>query len=169
MSSVYSSKENEVIELAAQEGHDADIPTNEGAVTDHHIHDKANSIINHPTTIPDKDIEKQAELSVSVASSARSVDEEKNVGDKSTEPSNEVWWDSEDDPQNPMNWSSFRKWGAIAVVSSITFLTPLASSIFAPGVPMVMDEFHSKSDLLSGFVVSVYVLGFAFGPLGLFY
>src|SRR5581483_7955293 len=106
----------------------------------------------------------QAEPSVSAASSTPSVDEEKNIGDNAAQSSNEVFWDSEDDPQNPMNWSSFRKWGAIAVVSAITFLTPLASSIFAPGVPMVMDEFHSKSDLLSGFVVSVYVLGFAFGP-----
>jgi hypothetical protein len=29
-----------------------------------------------------------------------------------------------------------------------------------------MREFHSTSELLEGFVVSVYVLGFAFGPLG---
>jgi MFS family permease len=28
-----------------------------------------------------------------------------------------------------------------------------------------MKEFNSKSELLEGFVVSVYVLGFAFGPL----
>jgi len=34
-----------------------------------------------------------------------------------------------------------------------------------PGVPQVMAEFHSNSELLEGFVVSVYVLGFAFGPL----
>jgi MFS family permease len=51
-------------------------------------------------------------------------------------------------------------------VAAITFLTPLGSSIFAPGVPAVMKEFNSDSELLSGFVLSVYVLGFAFGPLG---
>jgi MFS family permease len=48
----------------------------------------------------------------------------------------------------------------------VTFLTPLGSSIFAPAVPLVMDDFNSTNELLSGFVVSVYVLGFAFGPLG---
>lgn len=37
--------------------------------------------------------------------------------------------------------------------------------MFAPGVPLVMSEFNSTSELLSSFVVSVYLLGFAFGPL----
>ena len=37
--------------------------------------------------------------------------------------------------------------------------------MFAPGVPEVMTEFHSTNTTLAGFVVSVYVLGYAFGPL----
>ena len=37
--------------------------------------------------------------------------------------------------------------------------------MFAPGVPEVMAEFKSTSDTLATFVVSVFVLGFAFGPL----
>lgn len=53
---------------------------------------------------------------------------------------NIVFWDSPTDPQNPMNWSSFRKWGTIAVVSGITFLSPLGSSFIAPGVPEIMKE-----------------------------
>lgn len=47
----------------------------------------------------------------------------------------------------------------------LTSHRPLASSMFAPGVPEVMTEFHSSSTTLAGFVVSVYVLGYAFGPL----
>lgn len=46
-----------------------------------------------------------------------------------------------------------------------THCRPLASSMFAPGVPQVMEEFKSSSDTLATFVVSVYVLGFACGPL----
>jgi multidrug resistance protein len=42
---------------------------------------------------------------------------------------------------------------------------PLASSMFAPGVPLVMQEFETNSEMLATFVVSVFVLGFAFGPL----
>lgn len=37
--------------------------------------------------------------------------------------------------------------------------------MFAPGVPDVMREFHSTNIELGSFVVSVYVLGYAFGPL----
>ena len=37
--------------------------------------------------------------------------------------------------------------------------------MFAPGVPELMVEFGSASRTLASFVVSVYVLGFAFGPL----
>lgn len=76
-----------------------------------------------------------------------------------------VWWDGPDDPQNPMNWRDVKKWGTVTLVSAITFLTPLASSSFAPGVPKVMATFNSNDDMLEGFMLSVYVLGFAFGPL----
>lgn len=42
---------------------------------------------------------------------------------------------------------------------------PLASSMFAPGVPEVMREFRSDSTILASMVVSIYILGYAFGPL----
>jgi len=37
--------------------------------------------------------------------------------------------------------------------------------MFAPGVPQVMKDFHSDSATLATFVVSIYILGFTFGPL----
>ncbi|KAF2797061.1 MFS general substrate transporter [Melanomma pulvis-pyrius CBS 109.77] len=78
-----------------------------------------------------------------------------------------VWWDepADQDPENPQNWSNGRKWGIITTLSVITFLTPLASAMFAPGIPEVMREFNTSNDMLATFVVSVFVLGFAFGPL----
>lgn len=42
---------------------------------------------------------------------------------------------------------------------------PLASAMFAPAVPTLMKEFNVQSSLLSGFVVSIFILGFVFGPL----
>ncbi|KAI9658888.1 MAG: hypothetical protein M1821_001848 [Bathelium mastoideum] len=108
-----------------------------------------------------RDLEKQ-EADASSKTSARK--EEIAIIDESQD-SNIVDWDGPDDPQNPMNWTAGRRWGMIAVVSAITFLTPLGSSMFAPGVPLVMQDFHSTNELLAGFVVSVYVLGFACGPL----
>jgi multidrug resistance protein len=38
-------------------------------------------------------------------------------------------------------------------------------SMLAPGVPQLMEEFHSDNDELASFVVSVYVIGFALGPM----
>lgn len=34
-----------------------------------------------------------------------------------------VDWDGPYDPKNPMNWSLFRKWSTIILVSYITFVT----------------------------------------------
>lgn len=82
------------------------------------------------------------------------------VTDEESDP-NIVDWDGPDDPANPQNWRGAIKWGQIAVISFLTLLTPLASSMFAPGVPEVMRNFHSKSDEIATFVVSIYLLGFA--------
>ncbi len=76
-----------------------------------------------------------------------------------------VDWDGPNDPADPMNFSGSIKSINIGIVSGLTFITPLASSMFAPGVPEIMAEFNSTNTLLAGFVVSVYVLGFAIGPL----
>lgn len=38
------------------------------------------------------------------------------------EKSNIVDWDGPNDPENPMNWSFFRKWFTVTLVSVVTFL-----------------------------------------------
>lgn len=43
--------------------------------------------------------------------------------------------------------------------------SPLASSIFAPSIEQVMQEFESTNTQLASFIVSVYLLGYCFGPL----
>ncbi len=110
-------------------------------------------------------------------------DELPAIDEKQQEPldANLVDWDGPDDPEKPTNWPSSRKYGIIAIISSITFLTyvhvttpglctslslhrPLASSMFAPGIPQVMAEFKSNNVELASFAVSIYILGFAFGP-----
>lgn len=47
----------------------------------------------------------------------------------------------------------------------LTCIRPLASSFFAPGVPQVMASFGVSSNILASLVVSVYIVGFAIGPL----
>jgi multidrug resistance protein len=64
-----------------------------------------------------------------------------------------------------VNWSRKKKWWNMCVISYLTFLTPLTSSIVAPAQGLVMKDFSSASRTLASFVVSIYLVGFAVGPL----
>ncbi|KAH6716781.1 major facilitator superfamily domain-containing protein [Leptodontidium sp. 2 PMI_412] len=76
-----------------------------------------------------------------------------------------VGWESQDDPEMPLNFSEKRKWLLISLLGSITFISPLASSMFAPGVSFMSKEFHNDSLILSSLTVSIFVLGYVVGPL----
>jgi len=76
-----------------------------------------------------------------------------------------VGWESQDDPAMPLNFETGRKFLLLFLISAITFISPLASSMFAPGVSFMNEEFGNTSTLLSVFSVSVFVLGYAVGPL----
>lgn len=76
-----------------------------------------------------------------------------------------VGWDGDNDPLNPMNWTSKKKWTNLGTISVMALITPIASAMFAPAVPKTMLEFHSSNSYLETFVVSIFILGFAFGPL----
>ncbi|KAI1776658.1 MFS general substrate transporter [Hypoxylon cercidicola] len=78
---------------------------------------------------------------------------------------NVVDWDGPDDQENPMNWTEKKKWLNISILSIMTVVTPLGSSMFAPGIPGIMVQFRETSSTIATFLLSVYILGFAFGPL----
>lgn len=165
-----SDNNENIVELAAAEGHDADIPSNAGTLQEKPSKQWTTSPAPTEVGSPDyeKDIEKEGVHSREESTFTTPVPSIRGHSKEQAEEQNDpnvVFWDGENDPENPLNWPSARKWAAISMVSAVTFLTPLGSSIFAPGVPLVMKEFHSNSQILEGFVVSVYVLGFAFGPL----
>ncbi|KAI0169393.1 bicyclomycin resistance protein [Hypoxylon sp. FL1284] len=156
------------ISQAVDEGHDADIPSSEGYVLSEQeelrrqrsiIDRRRNSIASRSKS--NHDLEK-GQLPTEAALSSSNDDEDNDDSDSSP---NIVWWEGPDDPENPYNWSTWRKFLNCGLISAMTFISPLASSIFAPGVPQVVAEFHSTSLEIAAFVVSVYVLGFAAGPM----
>lgn len=113
------------------------------------------------TFIPD--VEKGAQSkAISTHTDERTLSNNGPVQEEVRDP-NVVDWDGPDDPANPMNWPARKKWLIIAALGAVTFISPLASSFFAPGVPQVMRAFHEDSNLMATFVVSVYLLGFAIG------
>ena len=78
---------------------------------------------------------------------------------------NVVFWDGSEDPENPMNWSPKLKTINVVLVSTWTLLTPLASSMVAPGTLDILTDFNSTNITLGSFIVSIYILGYAVGPL----
>ncbi|QKD62357.2 major facilitator superfamily domain-containing protein [Fusarium oxysporum Fo47] len=70
-----------------------------------------------------------------------------------------------DDPDMPLNWPKSKRWINIMIVSILTLLTPFASSMIAPAIQPIMDEMHETNPNIGSFMVSIYLLGYAFGPL----
>ncbi|KAI1078987.1 bicyclomycin resistance protein [Whalleya microplaca] len=156
------------ISQALDEGHDADIPSSQGFVLDEEGELKRQQSIvsrrglsNATKSNGNRDVEK---AQVSGEGTPSMINQGDGDGDDDTDP-NVVWWDGPDDPENPYNWPKWRKFLNCGLISAMTFISPLASSAFAPGVPQVMTEFKSSSLEIAAFVVSVYVLGFAAGPM----
>jgi multidrug resistance protein len=76
-----------------------------------------------------------------------------------------VGWESQDDPDMPLNFPDARKWLLLSLLASITFISPLASSMFAPAVSFMDKDFNNTSLILSSLTVSIFVLGYVIGPL----
>jgi hypothetical protein len=84
---------------------------------------------------------------------------------KSTKHPNLVTFDGPNDPTNPKNWSFKRRWAATALVSLITFMTPIASSMIAPSSDAIDADLGVKSTIVSELIFSIFLLSFVIGPL----
>lgn len=67
--------------------------------------------------------------------------------------------------QHFRNRSNKKKWSNIGALAAINFFSPLASSLFAPGVRQAQNEFNNHDETLATFVVSIFLLGYVAGPL----
>ncbi|KAF8558851.1 MFS general substrate transporter [Imleria badia] len=68
-------------------------------------------------------------------------------------------------PNNPRNWSPLRKWMPTFLVSLYTLVTPLASSMMAPGLPDLASKYGITNPTILGLTLSIFLLSFAIGPL----
>jgi multidrug resistance protein len=68
------------------------------------------------------------------------------------------------DPRNPMLWSRPRKWFITMMVSLTTLAVALLSSAYTGGIREIIQEFRI-SQTVATLGVSLFVLGFAIGPL----
>ncbi|KAF7346931.1 MFS domain-containing protein [Mycena venus] len=71
----------------------------------------------------------------------------------------------QDDPENPRNWSVGKKWTTTAVVALYTFVSPLGSSIMAPGLPQIAIKYGITNETIIAMTLSIFLLSFAIAPL----
>ncbi|EST09673.1 Major facilitator superfamily [Kalmanozyma brasiliensis GHG001] len=69
------------------------------------------------------------------------------------------------DAENPQTWSQVYKWTQTIQVAIATLSVALASSAYSGAVASIHEQFHPSRDIIVTLGVSLFVLGFAFGPL----
>ncbi|KAJ6486473.1 major facilitator superfamily domain-containing protein [Mycena vitilis] len=85
--------------------------------------------------------------------------------DKKTELLENLEDDWQDDDDNPRNWSSKKKWTSAAIVSLYTFVSPLSSSIMAPGLPDIAAKYDITNETLLAMTLSIFLVSFGIAPL----
>ena len=84
--------------------------------------------------------------------------------EENPEDPNLVTWASRDDPLNPKNWSTRRKWSITLTMSAVGFVSIMSASIVAPALASMAKDLD-MNNVESEMALSVYILAIAFGPL----
>ncbi len=106
----------------------------------------------------EKDLEKADD-----AADSRKADEPEKEEQKVKDP-NLVEWNGPDDPENPQNWPNGKKWRVTMALAFMTFCVTFASSVFS-NATVAVAELYGVSTEVSTLGTSLFVLGYAFGPL----
>jgi hypothetical protein len=106
-------------------------------------------------SVSDDDLRHRSELT---------ADKEKTAGQGNEPHPDLVDWGT-DDPERPVNWSNSKKCTNLGLVFFFRFLTPLASSMVAPVTGLIQSDLGLESDTIASFIVSIFILGYAVGPL----
>lgn len=74
-----------------------------------------------------------------------------------------VKWEN-DDPADPRNWIRTYKWWLTVQLGLLALTASLGSSIIAPGEASISRDFSVSAEI-SVLCISLYILGFALGPV----
>lgn len=66
--------------------------------------------------------------------------------------------------ENPRNFPRWRKWVVTIMLGLMTICVTFASSVFSTATKVTAQKFHVSSEVMV-LAVSLFVLGFAFGPI----
>ncbi|KAL8826636.1 MAG: hypothetical protein Q9170_007324 [Blastenia crenularia] len=167
-------RENEELSLETEQAFNSKSPTNlEGLFCNEGASDEESDLSERVSRQENEELgDKFPEETVEVRNGVPNVRDleaplEKKHSAKSakTKDPNLVTWDGPDDPQNPKNWSTKRRWAATIVVSSFTFISPVSSSMVAPALDAIAKDLNITTEVESQMVLSIFVLAYAIGPL----
>ncbi|KAM0265575.1 hypothetical protein ACHAQJ_000006 [Trichoderma viride] len=99
---------------------------------------------------------------MSIMDMEKSADTTPSVLDSENSDPDQIWKGSEN---NPINWAKSKKYRTIGLISFQAFISPLASSIMAPGLPEIAEKYNIKSDTVLALTLTIYLLAWALGPL----
>lgn len=68
------------------------------------------------------------------------------------------------DPKNPKNFKTWQKWTFTLIMAVTTLAVALTSSAYTGGIVQIMEDFEC-TELVATLGVSLFVLGFAIGPM----
>lgn len=71
---------------------------------------------------------------------------------------------AENDPSNPRNWPRRTKMANVATIAAMSILSPLASSMFTPGIQQIADSLSSTPETVIGCTTG-FVIMLGLGPL----
>ncbi|KAI0313062.1 major facilitator superfamily domain-containing protein [Amylostereum chailletii] len=71
---------------------------------------------------------------------------------------------SENDPENPQNWSRIKRWYLTLASGILVLNAAFASAAPSNILPQMMEEFHFGAEVAS-LVVSIFIVGYCVGPL----
>ncbi|KAK8054816.1 polyamine transporter 3 [Apiospora rasikravindrae] len=77
----------------------------------------------------------------------------------------DVTWDGPEDPDNPKNWATRRKWLAVISISGFVLMSPLPTTIVSPALDVIAAELEITVTALRPMVLSIFLLGYAIGPM----
>jgi multidrug resistance protein len=83
---------------------------------------------------------------------------------RSTKDPKLVTWEGPDDPDNPHNWPKHRRWASTLLIAMFAFIAPMASTMVAPALDTIADDFDIESGIEKFLVMSIFLLAFAIGP-----
>ena len=70
----------------------------------------------------------------------------------------------ENDPRNPMAYSSKARWTYVMIVAACALLVSIDSSAYSGSAAEIMEEFQCSKEVFT-LGLSLFVLGFAVGPI----